>query len=30
VRDATAFLRLVERAIGFSAVLERPIDVASS
>jgi hypothetical protein len=30
VRDARAFLRLVERAIGFSAVLERPIDVASS
>ena len=29
VRDATAFLRLVERAIGFSAVRERPIDVAS-
>ena len=24
VRDATAFLRLVERAIGFSAVRERP------
>jgi len=30
VRDARAFLRLVERAIGFSTVLERPIDVASS
>jgi SAV_6107-like HEPN len=30
VRDARAFLRLVERAIGFSAVRKRPIDVASS
>ncbi len=30
VSDARAFLRLVERAIGFSAVRERPIDVASS
>jgi hypothetical protein len=30
VRDARAFLRLVERAIGFSTVLERSIDVASS
>ena len=30
VRDARAFLRLVERAIGFSATLERPTDVASS
>jgi hypothetical protein len=30
VRDAKAFLRLVERAIGFSAVREHPIDVASS
>ena len=30
VRDARAFLRLVERAIGFSAVRERPLDVASS
>ena len=29
VRDARAFLRLVERAIGFSAVRERPIEVAS-
>ena len=29
VSDARAFLRLVERAIGFSAVLERPVDVAS-
>jgi hypothetical protein len=30
VRDAKAFLNLVERAIEFSAVRERPIDVASS
>jgi len=30
VRDATAFLRLVERAIGFSAVRDSPADVASS
>jgi hypothetical protein len=30
VRDASAFLRLVERAIGFSAVRESPVDVASS
>ena len=30
VRDARAFLRLVERAIGFSAVRERPLDVASN
>jgi hypothetical protein len=30
VRDAKAFLQLVERAIGFSAVRERPIGVASS
>jgi SAV_6107-like HEPN len=29
LRDATAFLRLVERAVGFSAIRERPIDVAS-
>jgi hypothetical protein len=29
VRDARAFLRLVERAIGFSAVRERAVDVAS-
>jgi hypothetical protein len=29
VRDARAFLRLVERAIGFSAVRERSADVAS-
>ena len=29
VRDARAFLRLVERAIGFSAVLERPVDAPS-
>jgi SAV_6107-like HEPN len=28
VRDARAFLRLVERAIGFSAARERPADVA--
>jgi hypothetical protein len=30
VRDARAFLRLVERAIGFSAVRDTPVDVASS
>ncbi len=29
VRDARAFLRLVERAVGFSAARQRPIDVAS-
>jgi hypothetical protein len=29
VRDARAFLRLVERAVGFSAARERPVDVAS-
>jgi SAV_6107-like HEPN len=29
VRDARAFLRLVERAVGFSAVREFEIDVAS-
>ena len=30
VRDARAFMRLVERAIGFSAVRDSPVDVASS
>jgi hypothetical protein len=30
VRDARAFLRLVERAIGFSAMRDSPVDVASS
>jgi hypothetical protein len=29
VRDAQAFLRLVERAVGFSAVRDGPVDVAS-
>jgi hypothetical protein len=29
VRDARAFLRLVERAVGFSAVREPEVDVAS-
>ena len=28
VRDATAFLRLVERAVGFSAVRNRTIEIA--
>jgi hypothetical protein len=28
VRDVEAFLRLVERAVGFSAMRERPIDLA--
>ena len=29
VRDASAFLRLVERAVGFSAVRHRTIDLAA-
>ena len=29
VRDARAFLQLVERAVGFSAVREPEVDVAS-
>jgi len=30
VRDVEAFLRLVERAVGFSAVRERTIDAAAA
>ena len=30
VRDVEAFLRLVERAVGFSAIRIRPLDVAAT
>jgi hypothetical protein len=30
VRDVEAFLRLVERAVGFSAMWIRPLDVAAA
>jgi hypothetical protein len=30
VRDVEAFLRLVERAVGFSAIRERTIDAAAA